>query len=153
MVFAAGGIEEMDFSQLIIDQGIPITGEASNIGAIVVQSLGNRLRAEIVTENPDVTRAAGKKVDLVAAVDGKEVGSSIVRNLDRVEALERGDPDGAGASAAVVSPRYERGVIESEGGSERRVGDVRTVRRHLALMRHRERQARGHAALGGNGKQ
>src|ERR1700738_3787080 len=118
-----------------------------------MQSFGNRLRARIVAEDPDVAGTLGEEVNLPAAVDGEEVGAAIVRNLDRVEAGQCCDPDGAGASAAVVSPRYESGVVETEGGSQWRIGDVRTVRRHLALMSHGQRKAGCHAALGGNGKE
>src|SRR5260370_4712177 len=104
----------MDFSQLIVDQGISLAGEASNIGTVVVQSFGNGLRAGIVAEDPDVAGTTGEEEDLLAAVDGEEVGRSVVGNLDRVEAGKRGDPDGAGAPAAVVPPRSERRAVESE---------------------------------------
>src|ERR1700730_5136113 len=141
----------MDFPQLIVDQGFSVAGEASNVGTGVVQNLGNRLRAEIIPEDSYVAGTPGEEINLLAAVDGKEVGRSIVRNLDRVQSRKRGDPDGAGAAAAVVSPRDECRVVESECGSQRRVGYVRAVRRHLARLSRGQRQARSHTTLGGNG--
>src|SRR3982074_3478366 len=116
---AGGGIQEVNFPQLVVDHSGSIAGEAADVGTVVVESFGNRLRTQVVAEDPDVPGACGEEEDLLAAVDWKEVRSLLVRNLNRVETRKPGDPDRAGAAAAVVTPRHERGVVESEGGSQR----------------------------------
>ena len=151
MRLAAGGIEEMNLSQLIVNQGIALRGEAANIGTVVVQNFGDGLGGRVVAEDPDAAGPPREEINLPAAVNGEEVRRLFVRNLDRVQALQPGDPNRAGAPAAVVSPGHERRVVETEGRCQRRIGDVCTIGRDLPLISHGQRQACGFAALGGNG--
>src|SRR5450631_340736 len=109
----------MNLAQLVVDQRACISGEAADIGTFVVRNLCNGLGAEVIAKNSDMAGATRQKVDLLAAVDGEEVGRSVMRNLHRVEARERGDPDGARAAAPVISPRDERGEVKSERRAQR----------------------------------
>ena len=149
-ILTAGSIEEMDFSQLIVNQGVSLRGEAANIGTFVVENLGHRLRGRIVTEDSDMAGATGEEEDLPAAVDGEEIRCPIMRNLERLEVLEARDPDRTRQATAVVSPGHERGVFEAERRSQGRVGYVRSIRRQLPLIGHGQRQPHSLAALGGN---
>ena len=70
-----------------------------------------------------------------------------MRNLHRFQSRQRRDPDRARAAAVIVSPRHERRVIEAERRRQRRIRNLLPVRRKLPLVRHRQRQRLGNAAL------
>ena len=143
---AAAGVEQIQLTELVINQGVTRAGERANVGAGVVQHFGHLPGGRVVAKDADVPGAAREKIDLPADVDREKIRGLVVGNFHRLESRQRGHPERAGAAAAIVAPGDVGGVIEAEGRRQRRVGDVRGIRRELALIGHGQRQTRRLAA-------
>src|ERR1700730_14539137 len=115
MRLTGGGIVQMDLSQPIVDQRGAVSREAANIGAVVMQRFRHALCGGIVAEYSDGAGASRQEIYPRPAPDREEVRRLIMRDFDRVEAGQGGQPDGAGAAPAVVSPRDESREIEADG--------------------------------------
>ena len=42
MAFAGGGVKEIDFAELVVDQRIALTGKGADVGAVIMKRLGHR---------------------------------------------------------------------------------------------------------------
>src|ERR1700761_9635758 len=97
----------MDLTELIVDESAAVARQAADVRTVVVHHLAHRPRGEVVAEYAKMmTGARRQEVHGIAAVDRRQVGALLVRDLDGVEPRKPGDPQGAGAAAAVIAPGH-----------------------------------------------
>jgi hypothetical protein len=101
---AGGGVEQMDLSQLIVDERGAVSPEAANIGTVVMQRFHHALAGRVVAEDSDGAGASRQEIDPLSAPDRREVRCLLMGDFDGVEAGQGRQPDGAGPPPSVVSP-------------------------------------------------
>src|SRR5208337_5198186 len=115
----------------------------TNVRAVVLHHFGYRFGRGIEAKEGYRTVAVGENVDLIVGPDRIEIIRTFARDLHHVERRHVGNPDGAGQSAAVVSPGNIGEVIERRSAAHGRVSEVFSVRRKLAGEGHGKRQGSG----------